>query len=707
MPKTVWLRKMLGYTKEWLKERFTLSQNLEIELSIRSMRRWWQVKTGKVDTPIDGEIPFWFVSLGFHLVVIIFLARIMMPEESVKAVSLTIDEAVDQVVEEDIPMEIQFDELITDQIGADGDDGFETAAAQAPIIDPISEDTIDLEMQLRDVADIVTDNDFIEATAESMAIVPVKGSVGNSVKAASGAVDRMTQEILMSMQERETIVVWMFDQSASLMEQREEIVQRFDRIYDELGILQAAGHASFENKKQPLLTQVYAFGSEIKPLLKNPTPSLTTIKEAIKSIERDSTGIENVMETVVVAAKDHASYRRIDKTTGKPKNNVMLIIVSDESGDDKNQVNDAIRICNQHQMPVYVIGVPAPFGRTNTEVKWVDPDPEFDQSTQWALVSQGPESIMPERLRLDSTGTFGDLNMIDSGFGPFHLTRLSYETGGIYFAVHPNRNTNRRVKKWETKSYSASLQHFFDPKVMRRYKPDYVTNQTYLARLKASESRSALVRAATFTTTGTLESPVLRFEKLNEATFVAAVSAAQQTAAIVEPQINRLYEMLKVGEESRPDEVSLRWQAGFDLAIGRAIAAKVRASSYNAMLALIKTKLKFDPPGNKKTPQNNTWVLVPADVVETGSQDTKLLQKANNYLNRVIEDHPGTPWALLAQRELETPIGWKWEQDYTAPPQPRKAVPNNNNNNNNNAEPRIPQPRMNAVPKTKRPPPKL
>ena len=697
---------MLRYTKEWLKRVRTLSPYLEIELSIRSLRRWWQVKTGKMDTPIDGEVPFWIVSLGFHLVVIIFLARIMMPEESVKAVSLMLDEPVEQIVEEDIPMEIQFDELLTEEIGADGDDGFETAAAQAPIVDPISEDTIDLEMQLRDVADIVTDNDFIEATAESMAIVPVKGSVGNSVKAASGAVDRMTQEILMSMQERETIVVWMFDQSASLMEQREEIVQRFDRIYDELGILQAAGHASFENKKQPLLTQVYAFGSEIKPLLKNPTPSLATIKEAIQSVDRDSSGIENVMETVIVAAKDHASYRRIDKTTGKPKNNVMLIVVSDEAGDDKDKVDDAIRICNEHQMPVYVIGVPAPFGRTNTEVKWVDPDPEFDQSTQWALVSQGPESIMPERLRLDSTGTFGDLNMIDSGFGPFHLTRLSYETGGIYFAVHPNRNTKRRVKKWETKSYSASIQHFFDPKIMRRYKPDYVSNQTYLARLKASESRSALVRAATFTTTGTLESPVLRFEKLNEATFVANVSAAQQTAAIVEPQINRLYEMLKVGEEARPDELSLRWQAGFDLAIGRAIAAKVRASSYNAMLALIKTKLKFDPPKDEKTPQNNTWVLVPADIVQTGSQDTKLLQKAHNYLNRVIEEHPGTPWALLAQRELETPIGWKWEQDYTAPPQPREARPNNNNNNNN-AEPRIPQPRMNAVPKTKRPPPKL
>ena len=179
---------MLGYTKEWLKRVRTLSPYLEIELSIRSLRRWWQVKTGKMDTPIDGEVPFWIVSLGFHLVVIIFLARIMMPEESVKAVSLMLDEPVEQIVEEDIPMEIQFDELLTEEIGADGDDGFETAAAQAPIVDPISEDTIDLEMQLRDVADIVTDNDFIEATAESMAIVPVKGSVGNSVKAASGAV---------------------------------------------------------------------------------------------------------------------------------------------------------------------------------------------------------------------------------------------------------------------------------------------------------------------------------------------------------------------------------------------------------------------------------------------------------------------------------------------------------------------------------------
>ena len=674
-------------------------------MRIRSLRRWWQIKTGKVDTPIDGEIPFWIVSLAFHLIVIIVLARIMMPPADPKAVSLTIDEPLEQIEEDVFSPEIDFDDLVTENIGADGDEGFESASAEAPVIEINSEDAIDLELEVRAAGDIVTDNDLFKATAESMAILPVKGSVGNSVKAASGAVDRLTHEILMSMQERNTVVVWIFDQSASLMRQREEIRKRFDRIYEQLGVLEATGHRAFANKgDQPLLTQVYAFGSTVTSLIQEPTDNLTTIKNAVAEIERDTSGIENVMAAVITAASEHAGFRKIDRVTRQPKSNVMLIVVTDEAGDDLGRVDEAVQRCTKLQMPVYVVGVPAPFGRAETQVKWVDPDPNFDQSPQWALVSQGPETLMPERLRLDLMRTFSDLEMIDSGFGPFQLTRLAYETGGIYFAVHPNRTTGRRVRKWETDDYSAYLRYFFEPEAMRRYRPDYVSNKTYLERLKENGARQALVQAATFTTTGTLESLNLRFEKFDEARFVTEVSRAQQTAAIIEPQINRLYEMLKAGEPDRQEEVSLRWQAGFDLAIGRAIAAKVRAESYNAMLALIKTKLKFDPPRNKKTPQNNTWVLRPADVIETGSRDSKLLDKANMYLTRVIEQHPGTPWALLAERELETPIGWKWEQQYTRPPQPREPRPNNNNRNNNRIGP---QPKPNEMPKRLRPPPRL
>jgi hypothetical protein len=31
-------------------------------------------------------------------------------------------------------------------------------------------------------------------------------------------------------------------------------------------------------------------------------------------------------------------------------------------------------------------------------------------------------------------------------------------------------------------------------------------------------------------------------------------------------------------------------------------------------------------------------------------------------LQRVIDEHPNTPWAMMADRELQTPIGWKWTE---------------------------------------------
>ena len=234
---------------------------------------------------------------------------------------------------------------------------------------------------------------------------------------------------------------------------------------------------------------------------------------------------------MIEVADKYGSFHKRDPKTGDRQRNVMIIIVSDEAGDDGTRIDECVQICNRYETPVFVIGVPAPFGRSETMVKWVDPDSNYDQSVQLASVSQGPESLAPERIRLDFTGNFEDLDMIDSGFGPFNLTRLCYETGGIYFTVHPNRRTNRAVSLRETSTYTAYLRHFFDPKVMRPYKPDYVSRATYLNRLEKNKARSALVKAAMYTNTGVLETPTLVFPKLDEAQFVRTVSRAQQAAA--------------------------------------------------------------------------------------------------------------------------------------------------------------------------------
>ena len=616
------------------------------------------------------------ISLIAHLILILLIATLIVP--SVEKRSITDLSATTEVLEviDDVTTEVEFEDMLAEETGADGesDESLDEAELAMTVID-IEADAPeeDFDLDFSEDGFLSTGIDAMEDGAEAFAEIATKGDAGTAVAAASGAVDRVSEEIIESLENNKTLIVWLFDQSGSLLEQRTQIMKRLDKVYQDLeatGLLGDQDQDVLQNHR--LLTDVIAFGNKVNPMLKQPTPRYDLASEAIGEIELDTTGVEKVMEAVTLAANKYKWMHKIDSDTKKRKRNVRFIVVSDEAGDDGDKTDTAVKICRANQIPVYVIGVPAPFGRQQTDVKWVDPDPNFDQSPQVAKVSQGPESLMPERLQLDLTGKVGDLEMIDSGFGPFNLTRLCYETGGIYFAVHPNRRSNRGVRWAEVSNYSAFLRHFFDSKTMKAYRPDYVSRKAYQSALKKSPVRSSLVRAAAFTSAGTLKTPQLQFPNYDEAQFVRLVSRAQRDAAIIEPRLNQLFEILKAGEASRENESSLRWQAGYDLAIGQALSAKVRAETYNMMLAMVKTSMKFEAPKNEDTPKNNTWLLSPADTVSTGSRSEKLANKAKAYLQRVVDKHPETPWAMIAQRELNIPIGWKWRQTYTVPPEERE-----------------------------------
>ncbi len=76
---------------------------------------------------------------------------------------------------------------------------------------------------------------------------------------------------------------------------------------------------------------------------------------------------------------------------------------------------------------------------------------------------------------------------------------------------------------------------------------------------------------------------------------------------------------------------------------------------------------------------SNTWTIRPEQEVEINSQLSKLGKKARDMLERVLTEHPGTPWAHLAERELRIPLGWKWYESYTPlepPPSATAARPN-------------------------------
>jgi len=658
---------------------------------MNSLRRWWQIKTGKYETPFDPDVPFWSVSLIAHLVVLLLLAKIVLPgsDDLFLEIAIAEEHETDTELIEVIPEETEVLEIETEVLADEDLDQFiDAAATQTPAMELVSEqDEAFEEESVREKGDFLAADALVNAVRESeslpnLEVVAVRGTVGASLKSTGGAIDRIAEEIRLRMVEGDLMVVWLFDQSASLTAQRERISEQFNRVYEQIDSFQKIPFKKLEASgvKSPLLTDLYQFGKTCTELLSKPTYELKRLKKGIAGVERDESGIENVMSAVIQIASKYRGMTRVDRKTGLPERNVMIIVVTDEAGDDLQRTDEAVQVCLNNSISIYTVGVPAPFGRPETVVKWVDPDPEYDQSPKRARVNQGPETPRPERLTLDFINGDDDLEQIDSGFGPFFLTRLCYETGGLYFAVHPNRDPNnrRRIRWSDVGDYAAKLSYFFDPDIMRRYQPEYVSLESYNSQLSSSQARQALVRAAEFSQTGTLEQPQLFFPRTDEARFVRRVSEAQKDAAFVEPELRRLVAILETGERDRRKEEVARWQAGFDLALGRALSAKLRAESYNQLLALAKTKLKFDPPVNDKTPQNNTWVLQPSSEVGASSRAKQAAAKARELLERVVDEHPGTPWSLLAQRELKIPIGWKWTQAYTAPPKPRDPSQNNN-----------------------------
>ncbi len=628
-------------------------------------------------------------SMLVHLTIILALALVPLTsrndDEAVVLVSPPPEYVQDKV---ELIDQVTYSEVPQTEVGANSMADTEMAEASAETFMEVAEIPNPLEMEVTDLGQIMVNKVFVEAVAPLDKLTNQKGNVGQGTAGASGAVDRITFEILQAMEERPTLVVWLFDQSGSLHRQRQEIRDRFDRIYEELGIAQRSGAEVFKQHKNdaPLLTSVVGFGGNVTLYTEEPTDDLAEIKSVVDNIEVDSTGEERVFTAIASATEQFKSMRRSRGGNG-PQRNVLFVVVTDEKGDDAQLLETSIQGCRKWGIPVYVIGVPAPFGRQNTLVKYVDPDPKYDQTPRWAQVDQGPETFLPERVQVGFTGNFQQEPVIDSGFGPYALTRLCYETGGIYFTVHPNRNVNRRVRRGEVEAYSANLEYFFDPLKMSRYRPDYLSQTDYVNKVKASPLRQSLVAAAQMRPAQGVARPQLKFVKREEAQLAGDLTRAQQQAAKLEPMLVRMAQTLDPGLKFREQESSLRWKAGYDLAMGRVLAQKVRTETYNAMLAKAKRGMPFEKE------KNNTWVLEPSDEISVGSKWAREADTARELLKSVVSEHDGTPWALLASNELKVPIGWKWREEFTdlSPPRPNRP---GNNNNNNPRPPRDDQKRM-------------
>jgi hypothetical protein len=244
----------------------------------------------------------------------------------------------------------------------------------------------------------------------------------------------------------------------------------------------------------------------------------------------------------------------------------------------------------------------------------------------------------------------GEAEAMESGFGPFSLTRLCQETGGTYYACRDfGVASMSQFSNWSGGGGRPNL----DPQVLRRYAPDYVSEEEYRQILASNKACQAVHEAAKLPHAAVLANVNTMFAKQDEAQFKRALDAAQRDAAKFEPKIMAIHDALKQGESDRNKLTRPRWQAAYDLAMGRVLAARARTEGYNAMLARLKTG------GNFTNPSSTTWQLQESDTTGAGSIYEKMLEQSRTYLNRVVKDHPGTPWATLAERELRIKSGWQ------------------------------------------------
>jgi hypothetical protein len=632
-------------------------------------------------TRLTGEPLAWLSSLAMHACALTLLALFtqIVPLDKTPLLFTTPLPEEPEALEE----AFRVSEELSIDVGALSDGGAGDAAAAAPLEAVVPEVSLDMKAitVLGQIPALEASTPLLTSPdPDNNLLVLGVGAVGTT--GSEGAVDWLTGAILQSLEQRPTVVVWLFDRSGSLTAQRAEIGRRFDRVYEELGVAADRGAEGFDpagddEDQAPLLTTIAAFGTGVEFVTRKPTADVETIKDAVRSIEPDDSGAENVFGAVLSAVDRHKRYRN-----QRPRRNVMIVVVTDEAGDDFENIDRAVDTCRKLQTPVYVVGAPAPFGRKETYVRYVDPDPKYDQTPQYLPVQQGPETMLPERLRLgsfaadDYDGTF-----LDSGFGPYALTRLTRETNGAFIAVHPFRvDAGRADRRGAENAMVARLDYFFDQRVMRRYLPDYVPTTEYQKRISRNGAKRALIEAAALPWTEKLQNVRREFPKIDDAQFAEDLSRAQQPAAFLGQRLERLVATLRRGEADRPKLDAPRWEAGFDLAIGQALAAKVRAEGYNAQLARAKQGMSFT------SDQKDTWVINPSEAISTGSLAQRDAADAKRYLERVVSDHAGTPWALLAQRELATPLGWEWsdtfrnlaemrQQANNRPPRPERPDP--------------------------------
>ncbi|HEY2155164.1 MAG TPA: vWA domain-containing protein, partial [Isosphaeraceae bacterium] len=448
----------------------------------------------------------------------------------------------------------------------------------------------------------------------------IAGDVTFDSSDVGAALDQLAREILRHLQQHKLTVVWLFDESESMKDDQKEIRKKFDRVATELRV-----NADAKKKDQPLTHAVVGFGGDVHLELEKPTANIDLIGKSIDRLRVEPSGVENTMTAVRAAIEHYSGLIRKD-------HKLLIVLVTDESGDDGGYIEEARQAAVSKNVPIYVIGRQSLFGYPFARILYVDP---VTKDRYWPLIRRGPETADVEMLQYDGLHERWDEQ--PSGFAPYELARLAKDSGGIYFLLPSEENM--RVRQRE-KAYSI--------KDLKEYVPAYESRVLYNEKRARSDLRRtmyeiiALTKSFPFRRNYSVFGPEM------------AQQAAEEYPKVEEKLkiLNGIEQRLKALKKARDREPEKRWQAHYDLMLAQVVAYQIQAYEF---LACLKEMVARPPtPSRMPSPEMYVeWHLDHSrDPKAPKSQTEKKYAEATKLLQEVIAAHPKTPWADLAQDEL-------------------------------------------------------
>ncbi len=459
---------------------------------------------------------------------------------------------------------------------------------------------------------------------EQAAIAAYDGSkFGNATTFAAGpgfteaqAGERIEREVADALDVGPTIVVWLFDQSAASKSLRGVLTPAAARMPQRI-----TAKIAEDKPKHKLLSAVVAYGSQVNVQTPEPTDDAGKLSAAV-NITEDAQPSTQAYAAVAKAAELYAPFR----SRGYE---VIFVIVAQDAANDEPNFKKAIAALRSASVPVFGIGPTVPFTTAGNMAGTKSATPT--------------ESQQLERTNQPFFEGKSDNDLTDSGFGPFALERICRESDGKFL----------RIRHGGSPAWATDGDGEVKSELLKKYAPDYVSPEEYQTIL-SNKACAGVVKAAMLPPAKLLIASQMTFVKGDEAKMAQNLTAAQRASAECEPGLRKVHEALAEGTSDRNKLTSPRWQAEYDLAMGRALAARAHNDGYNFMLATLKNGKPFT------NPSSSAWNLQPADGIAGSSQLDKMCKDSKIHLERVVKDHPGTPWAALAERALESKCGWEW-----------------------------------------------